>query len=165
MIAQVERLAAAEALPAKQVAVPGVLVDCVVVAAPEHHPQTYATSFSAAFSGQLRVPLDRIPPLPLDERKIIARRCACEPPMGGVVNLGIGMPEAVAAVAMEENLLEQVTLTAEPDRRLAAGRARLRGGGGTRAPSSRRTSSSTSTTAAGSTSLASAWRRSMPWAM
>ena len=114
VIAQVERLAAAGALPAKQVVVPGVLVDCVVVAAPGHHPQTYATSFSAAFSGQLRVPLDRIPPLPLDERKIIARRCACELPMGGVVNLGIGMPEAVAAVAMEENLLEQMTLTAEP---------------------------------------------------
>ena len=70
--------------------------------------------FSAAFSGQLRVPLDRIPPLALDERKIIARRCAMELPMGGVVNLGIGMPEAVAAVAKEENLLEQVTLTAEP---------------------------------------------------
>jgi propionate CoA-transferase len=37
-----------------------------------------------------------------------------ELPMGGVVNLGIGMPEAVAAVAREENLLDQVTLTAEP---------------------------------------------------
>ena len=114
VIAQVERLAAAGALPAKQVAVPGVLVDCVVVAEPEQHRQTYATAFSAAFSGQLRVPLDRIPPLPLDERKIIARRCAFELPMGGVVNLGIGMPEAVAAVAKEENLLDQVTLTAEP---------------------------------------------------
>ena len=72
------------------------------------------TAFSPAFSGQLRVPLDRIPPLALDERKIIARRCAMELPMGGVVNLGIGMPEAVAAVAKEENLLQQVTLTAEP---------------------------------------------------
>ena len=114
VIAQVERLAAAGALPAKQVEVPGILVDAVVVAPPELHQQTFATSFSAAFSGQLKVPLDRIPPMPLDERKIIARRCAMALPMGGVVNLGIGMPEAVAAVAKEENLLEQVTLTAEP---------------------------------------------------
>ncbi|MDP8971477.1 MAG: acyl CoA:acetate/3-ketoacid CoA transferase, partial [Actinomycetota bacterium] len=114
VIAQVERLAAACALPAKQVEVPGVLVDCVVVAEPEHHPQTFATSFNAAFSGQLRVTLDRFPPLVLDERKVIARRCAFALPMGGVVNLGIGMPEAVAAVAREENLLDQVTLTAEP---------------------------------------------------
>ena len=114
VIAQVERLAAADALPAKQVAVPGVLVDCVVLAPAEHHAQTYATAFSPAFSGELRVPLDRIPPLALDERKVIARRCAMELPMGGVVNLGIGMPEAVAAVAKEENLLQQVTLTAEP---------------------------------------------------
>jgi propionate CoA-transferase len=114
VVAQVERLAAANGLPAKQVVIPGVLVDCVVLAPPEHHAQTYGTAFSPAFSGQLRVPLDRIPPLALDERKIIARRCAMELPMGGVVNLGIGMPEAVAAVAMEENLLGQVTLTAEP---------------------------------------------------
>jgi len=114
VIAQVERLAAADAIPARQIVVPGALVDCVVLAPPEHHAQTYATAYSPAFSGQLRVPLDRIAPLPLDERKIIARRCAMELPMGGVVNLGIGMPEAVAAVAREENLLDQVTLTAEP---------------------------------------------------
>ena len=94
--------------------IPGVLVDCVVVAEPENHRQTYATAYNHAFSGRQRVPLDRITPMPLDERKIVARRCAFELPPGGVVNLGIGMPEGVAAVAAEEKVLKYVTLTAEP---------------------------------------------------
>ena len=70
--------------------------------------------YSAAFSGEIRVPLDAIAALPLDERKMIARRAALELPPGGVVNLGIGMPEGVAAVAAEENVLDHLTLTAEP---------------------------------------------------
>ena len=97
VIAQVERVCAHGALNPRQVQIPGVLVDCVVVAQPENHLQTYATAYSPAFSGELRVPLDTLGPMPLDERKIIARRCAFELPMGGVVNLGIGMPEGVAA--------------------------------------------------------------------
>ena len=112
VIAQVERIA--ESLPAREVIVPGVLVDCVVLAEPDNHLQTYATRYNHAFSGRQRVPLDRIPPLPLDERKIIARRCCFELPPGGVVNLGIGMPEGVAAVAAEERVLKYLTLTAEP---------------------------------------------------
>ena len=114
VIVQVERLAASGSLNPRHVKIPGTLVDCVVVAAPEHHAQTYATAYNPAFSGEMRVPVDRIAPLPLDERKVIARRCAFELPLGGVVNLGIGMPEGVAAVAAEEKLLDLVTLTAEP---------------------------------------------------
>src|SRR5215213_808107 len=52
--------------------------------------------------------------MPVDERNIVARRSAFELPPGGVVNLGIGMPEGVAAVANEEKVLRYVTLTAEP---------------------------------------------------
>jgi propionate CoA-transferase len=114
VIVQVERIAAAGTLNPRLVKIPGALVDCVVVAAPEHHGQTYATAYNPAFSGEIRAPVDRIAPLPLDERKVIARRCAFELPLGGIVNLGIGMPEGVAAVAAEEKLLDFVTLTAEP---------------------------------------------------
>ncbi|MEO8298976.1 MAG: acyl CoA:acetate/3-ketoacid CoA transferase [Burkholderiales bacterium] len=114
VIVQVERRAQAGSLPARQVQLPGVLVDCVVVAPPQDHWQTFGTAFNPAFSGEIRAPLEEQAPLALTERKIIGRRAAMALPMGGVVNLGIGMPEAVAAVALEERILDQVTLTAEP---------------------------------------------------
>ena len=114
VIAQVERVCAQGTLNPREVEVPGILVDCVVVAKPEHHHQTYATAYSPAYSGEIKAALDTLAPIPLDERKVIARRCAYELPMGGVVNLGIGMPEGVAAVAAEEKVLRYVTLTAEP---------------------------------------------------
>jgi propionate CoA-transferase len=114
VIVQVERIAAAGSLDPRQVVVPGVLVDCVVLAPAEAHPQTYVTAYNPAFSAEVRVPVDRMTPAPLDERKLIARRCAFELPLGGVINLGIGVPEVVAAVAAEERVLDHLTLTAEP---------------------------------------------------
>ena len=114
VIVQVERLAHAGSLPARSVKIPGALVDCVAVAPAEYHAQTYATAYSPAFSGELRVPLESVPPPPLDGRKVIGRRAACELVPGTLINLGIGMPESVAGVAAEEGLLSLVTLTAEP---------------------------------------------------
>lgn len=114
VIVQVERVCAHGALHPRQVVVPGIMVDCAVVAQPHNHHQTYGTEYSPAFAGEFRVALDMLAPMPLDERKIIARRAAFELPMGGVVNLGIGMPEGVAAVANEERVLSHLTLTAEP---------------------------------------------------
>ncbi len=114
VIAQVERIAKAGSLHPRLVRIPGTLVDAVVVARPEHHRQTYATAYSPAFAAEIQVPLDSLPALPLDERKIIARRCAMELPVDGVVNLGIGMPEGVSAVANEERVMDLITLTAEP---------------------------------------------------
>ena len=114
VIAQVERIAASGTLDARRVIVPGVLVDCVVLAPESAHRQTYGTAYNAAYSGEIRVRSDRIPAAALDERKLIARRCAFELPLGGVINLGIGVPEVVAAVAAEERVLDHLTLTAEP---------------------------------------------------
>ncbi|CAN0437038.1 unnamed protein product, partial [Ectocarpus fasciculatus] len=114
VIVQVERIAARGALNPRDVQIPGALVDAVVVAEPANHMQTFATPYSHLFAAQFRAPADVAEPLALDARKIIARRAAFELPVNGVVNLGIGMPEGVAAVAAEEGLLDHVTLTAEP---------------------------------------------------
>jgi len=115
VIVQVERLAQRGTLPAKAVKIPGVLVNCVVVAEnPEHNWQTLSTPYDAAFAGEVRVPMQSIAPMPLGVRKVIARRAAFELRPNSVVNLGIGMPEGVANVANEEQVLELLTLTTEP---------------------------------------------------
>jgi propionate CoA-transferase len=115
VIVQVERIAESESLNPRQVKIPGILVDCVVVAEkPEYQMQTFIEPYSPAFSGEMRVPMSSIQPMEMSERKIIARRALLEIKPNNVVNLGIGMPEGVASVAAEEKVLDLVTLTAEP---------------------------------------------------
>jgi len=50
----------------------------------------------------------------MSDRKLIARRAAFELAANSIVNLGIGMPEGVSAIANEEQILDMITLTAEP---------------------------------------------------
>ncbi|MBV8418286.1 MAG: acyl CoA:acetate/3-ketoacid CoA transferase [Verrucomicrobia bacterium] len=114
VIAQVERVAESGSLNPRQVKVPGVMVDCVVVANPENHWQTFATQYNPAYSAEIRARSGSLPPMQDGIRKIIARRAALELTPNSVVNLGIGMPEGVAAIANEEKIADLITLTAEP---------------------------------------------------
>ena len=76
-------------LPAKQVKIPGILVDFVVVD-PEQR-QTYATDYDPSYSGELRIPVGDIKPLPFGPRKVIVRRAAMELFPGAICNLGAGV--------------------------------------------------------------------------
>jgi propionate CoA-transferase len=114
VICQVERIAAEGSLDARHVRLPGAFVDAVVVAETQHHAQTYGTVYNPALSGEVRIPVKTLPPLPLDDRKVIARRAAMELLPNSVVNLGIGLPDYVGRVAGEEKIYDLMTLTVDP---------------------------------------------------
>ena len=114
VIVQVERIADKGTLNARNVKIPGIMVDCVVVARPENHWQTFAERYNPSFSCETKIPLQSMPPMEMDARKIIARRAACELKANDIVNLGIGMPEGIANIANEEKIMNYFTLTAEP---------------------------------------------------
>jgi len=113
VIAQVEAVVQAGSLHPKSVKVPGFLVDYVVVAEPRNHKQTITTQFNPALCGDVRVPLNTVPALPLDERKVIARRAALELRPGAITNLGIGIPAGIPAVAAEEGVAQLLSLSVE----------------------------------------------------
>jgi propionate CoA-transferase len=113
VIAEVEHIAVKGTLDPKMVKVPGLLVDYVVIGDKDKFNQTWSEYYNPSYTGDVKIPLSAIPALPLDERKIIARRAAMELVPNSRVNLGIGMPEGVAAVAAEEGFGHLMTLTVE----------------------------------------------------
>jgi len=114
VIVQVERIAESGSLNARQVKIPGILVDCVVVSRPENHWQTFDVQYNPYYSCEVRDPMESLPVMDTCARKIIARRAAFELKGNSVINLGIGMPEGISSIAHEEKILEYITLTAEP---------------------------------------------------
>lgn len=113
VIAQVEYVAKAGTFHPKDVKVPGILVDYIVVAKPDNSFQTQGTYFNPAFCGDIKIPVKSLEGRPLNPNKVIWRRAAMELEDDAVVNLGIGMPEGVAAIAAEEGVSERITMTIE----------------------------------------------------
>ena len=114
VIVQVERVAERGTLNARQVKIPGIMVDCVILAKPENHWQTFAEVYNPSFSSEIKIPSQNLEIMEMSARKVIARRAAFELQANDIVNLGIGMPEGISNVANEEKILDYMTLTAEP---------------------------------------------------
>ncbi len=114
VIVQVKEVVKSGSLDPKLVKIPGIYVDTIVVAkSKENHMQTYLEQYNASFAGNLTAPDNSFKALGLNERKIIGRRAAMELEPNSIVNLGIGVPEAVANVAKEEGVIEEMVLTVE----------------------------------------------------
>lgn len=109
VIVQVEKVVKRGTIPPKEVKIPGVFVDAIVVAQnKENHRHTFSTQFNERFITNHIVSEFEEVHLPMTERKIIARRCALTLDESmKVINYGIGMPEGIAQVLYEEGLKDQ----------------------------------------------------------
>lgn len=113
VIAQVERVTRTDTHSPKDVLVPGVMVDYVVTAPAEEHPQTYAEPYSGEFTGEVKRPSLSADDGSLDERMVIARRAAMELEPDSVINLGVGLPESIPPVASEGGISDEIIQTVE----------------------------------------------------
>jgi propionate CoA-transferase len=115
VIVQVERAVTRHRLSPREVGIPGILVDGVVVASSTAtHMQTFDEDYNPGYAGEARVvPEATGTTALLDARRVIARRATMLLTINAVVNLGIGIPEGVAGVADEEGILDLITLTVE----------------------------------------------------
>lgn len=119
VVCQVKRLVERGHIRPAEVAVPGVVVDFVVVA--ERPDQTHRQTSSWFLSPpllaagqfeQVRLPGNQL--AELDERSIIGRRVALEFFPNAIVNLGTGIPgDTVGPVLAAEGLTDDVALTIE----------------------------------------------------
>lgn len=111
---QVQRVVKAGSLDPLKVEIPGILVDYVVVASDlKYCMQNFGTDYNPGFSGEHRMGLAEFTPAPLNAKKVIARRAAMELENGSTINLGIGIPEFISSVAVEEGINNKFTLTVE----------------------------------------------------
>src|SRR5436190_3326591 len=116
VLAQVKR-SVPEPLPPHEVAVPGPLVDVVVVVPDQW--QTYASEYDPSLCGPGSLPAPAAvapavaPGLADPVRAAIARRAALEVPAGSVLDVGFGVAAQVVDALVEQGRLDEVTLAIE----------------------------------------------------
>ncbi|MED4601776.1 CoA-transferase [Paenibacillus validus] len=111
VIVQAERLTAKGSISPRSVAIPGILVDAVVI---DPEQQQSLLPYNPSWTGEVKAPTDdMVQPMALDMKKIILRRAAEELLPGSVINLGVGIPVALPQLLLEQHRLDQVTFSLE----------------------------------------------------
>jgi propionate CoA-transferase len=113
VIAQVEHIVKAGTHRPKEVRVPGIMVDYLVVGKPEKHLQNADAFFCPTYNSGIKNSLESLESTELNERIIIGRRAAMELSPGAVVNIGIGVPESILEVVAEGKVGHGIHLTTE----------------------------------------------------
>jgi propionate CoA-transferase len=117
VIAQVKQVVVNGTLKAKEIVVPGELVDAVVVTKePEtYHRQTAGKIYSPYLSGELRCPPGAVaqPKEKIEAEDIICRRAVFELCPDAIVNVGVGVGAGIGAVAAVEGITDDVSFTLE----------------------------------------------------
>lgn len=114
VIVQVQDVVKSGTLHPKHLHIHHPMVDYVVKASdPALHMQGYAAQYRPELPGETKKPVNALEAMPLDCRKVIARRGAMELEPGCLINLGIGIPSGVGSVANEEGIGGDVTLSLE----------------------------------------------------
>jgi len=113
VIVQVERIVDDYSRDPKNIQIPGLYVDAVVISEPARHMQTYAEQFNPNYVRQGDIATLDLPRMEDGPRRYIAKRAFAEIAAGSIVNLGIGLPEGIAQIAMEKGKIEDMTLTVE----------------------------------------------------
>ncbi|WCK56415.1 acyl CoA:acetate/3-ketoacid CoA transferase [Aneurinibacillus sp. Ricciae_BoGa-3] len=112
VIAQVKQVVANNTLHPRDVAIPGMLVDAVVI--DPDQKQSLLEADEPSWTGQVKLPLEQVyKPLPLNSKKVVLRRAAKELQDGDVINLGVGIPVGLPQLAIEEGFFDKVTFSLE----------------------------------------------------
>ena len=91
--------------------IPGFLIDYYVQ--DQKQKQTYEIFYDKFRSGEKKLKNPKLSKIPLDIRKVIARRAALELKKNNVVNLGVGVSVGISNIAYEEEIYKDITLTVE----------------------------------------------------
>ncbi|MBR2281611.1 MAG: hypothetical protein IJ863_03205 [Spirochaetales bacterium] len=116
VIAQVKQIVKNGTIPSKEVTVPGVLIDGIVVCEDPftQHRQTYSWYYKPEYAGLVRVPSLSVVPAPMNERKIIGRRALMFAHRDDIINIGTGIPnDVIGPILNEEDASDLISVTVE----------------------------------------------------